>query len=40
MIEIGRVNIDAGDVEYQNNQMKLKVNGGEFKRGSVQMTSK
>lgn len=40
MIEIGRVNIDENDVEYTNNQMKLKINGGDFNRGSIHLTNK
>lgn len=39
MIEIGQINIGDQEVEYANNQMKLKINNGEFKRGSIMITS-
>lgn len=39
MIEIGQISINENDVEYANNQITLKVNNGEFQKGSIALTN-
>lgn len=39
MIEIGQISINESNVEYTNDQITLKVNNGEFQKGSITLTN-
>lgn len=40
MISIGEISVQPDEIEFSNNNIKLKINNGEFERGELIFTKK